>query len=415
MEQTNHYSNIPAKTAITACVAIGLFGVYQFSLQSSFATMADNIEDSLHLTSVDVSFIVASYLIAFGFSQVFWGLLVDRFGAALVVPMTTLCLGAAVFFFSRSDSFTQVALSRAGMGLCAAVIMPSFAGVARKCFSMRGFSLALSICVSIVTMGGIVGNYAGYILGDLYGWRDTYSYAALISIPVAVFALFAIRYRNFPAIRAVQLKESIATFQTVSLPLRKLIFLPGVARACVIHTATSGILFNFGSFWNIQIALAWNIPESDCAFIGSAFYLGFAIGTPLFGWWAVHVGPRKPMIVSCVVGIAALLFWILIPIVWPLWCDALNVFLIGLAISSYPISFIIASQFAPPRNAASVIGLVNFVGIIAGTLFGMIPSLFTQIRSISELAQIQFGTIIFVVVLVVALVAAVGIPKRNTT
>ena len=33
--------------------------------------MADNIEDSLHLTSVDISFIVASYLIAFGFSQVF--------------------------------------------------------------------------------------------------------------------------------------------------------------------------------------------------------------------------------------------------------------------------------------------------------------------------------------------------------
>ena len=110
MEQTNHHSNIPTKTAIIACVAIGLFGVYQFSLSSSFATMADNIEDSLHLTSVDVSFIVASYLIAFGFSQVFWGLLVDRFGAALVVPMTTLCLGAAVFFFSRSNSFTQVAL-----------------------------------------------------------------------------------------------------------------------------------------------------------------------------------------------------------------------------------------------------------------------------------------------------------------
>ena len=231
---------------------------------------------------------------------------------------------------------------------------------------------------------------------------------------VALFALFAIRYRNFPAIRAVQLKESLATFQTVSLPLRKLIFLPGVARACVIHTATSGILFNFGSFWNIQIALAWKIPESDCAFIGSAFYLGFAIGTPLVGWWAVHVGPRKPMIVSCVVGIAALLFWILVPIVWPLWCDALNVFLVGLAISSYPISFIIASQFAPTRNTAAVIGIVNFVGIIAGTIFGLIPSLFTQVQSLSELAQIQFGTMIFVVVLVVALIAAVGIPKRNT-
>ena len=120
------------------------------------------------------------------------------------------------------------------------------------------------------------------------------------------------------------------------------------------------------------------------------------------------------MIVSCVVGIAALLFWILVPIVWPLWCDALNVFLIGLAISSYPISFIIASQFAPTRNTAAVIGIVNFVGIIAGTIFGLIPSLFTQVQSLSELAQIQFGTMIFVVVLVVALIAAVGIPKRNT-
>jgi hypothetical protein len=113
------------------------------------------------------------------------------------------------------------------------------------------------------------------------------------------------------------------------------------------------------------------------------------------------------------ITLPAFLFWLLVPIDWPLWFDAFNVAVIGAGLSSVTLAFEIAGRSLPSGRVATAIAMVNLAGIFAGAVLEIIPGIVTHFLNASPLHEMQIANAVFAVMLVVTIWATTLVRKAE--
>jgi len=399
------------KIGVIAFGAVLLLSFYQLTIENSYAPLRPEIAVDLHINTLQTALISSSFLIAYALVQIPAGFLIDRIGTARILPFVAIATGLGAYFMSKSDGMNGAVAGRALMGIAAAFGCPAAASIARRALPLMYFPLCMGLTDMAIGLGGVSGTWGGNELQAMTHWRTALQIAAVAALPLSLILFFAIRNRWFGSDykSTVDFQPKLSVVGTIKdLWARK-----NVRIASLIFAGGCGTICGFGGMWNMQLAESWAWKEPQAILIGSSFYVGIAIGSPLTGSLGVRFGSRATILTCMSITLPAFLFWLLVPIDWPIWFDAFNVAVIGAGLSSVTLAFEIAGRSLPSGRVATAIAMVNLAGICAGAILEIIPGIVTHFLNASPLREMQIANAVFAVMLAVTIWATTLVRKAE--
>ena len=379
-----------------ACM-LGL-AVYLMTVENSYAPMRPEMAADLGLSQVQSAFISSAFLIGFALMQLPAGALLDRLGPARLVAPMALVTGLSCLILASSQGVVGLTAGRLLMGAAASFVCPAIASVTRMGLPLALFAMLMGISEMSIGVGGVAGVWGGNELQAATHWRVVMWIAAAASVPVAALCWWLVPARLFGPAAPVE-----ADGHDFLSTLKQLLADRNVRLASLIYAGGCGTLCGFGGMWNIELAKAWRYHESQAILVGSAFFVGIAIGSPLVGWLANRFGSRATLLAALWLALPAFVFWIAVPADLPMWFDALNVALIGAALSSSALAFDIAGHGLAPQRVASAVAVVSLSGVAAGAVLEILPGLIAHKISGLPLHELQWANSVFPLMVLVTL------------
>jgi len=191
--------------------------------------------------------------------------------------------------------------------------------------------------------------------------------------------------------------------------------------AALIYGGTCGMVMGFGGFWNIPLQEAWGWTPRQSVILNSVFFIGTAIGAPIFGMLSARLGAKILLIVGLVISILSYMFdlmfppqWIMTNVDdWPLWVDCVNMFIIGLGLGTSILAFPIATRVVAPQMVGLTISIVNFSGIFFAAILQVVPGVIIQGFHDTTLIALQVGHSVFVLGILMAIAATLCLPSHT--
>lgn len=265
----------------------------------------------------DASYVITTFSIAYGLSQLLFGPLGDRFGKYLVVAWACLACSATAMLCALAPNFPMLLLARLLAGGTAAAVIPlSMAWLGDVVpYDQRQPVLARFLTGQVLGLssGALVGGFAA----DHLNWRVPFFFIAFIFLAIGL-ALITIN-RNLPAYaRTIRKGEStpirrmVTEFgQVLVKPWARIIlitvFLEGVFlygafafiashlhRVHGVSLSTAGSLVMLFGFGGLLYATAAKILVHQLGEVGLARWGGILLATALLTiglapvwWWAL--------------------------------------------------------------------------------------------------------------------------------
>ncbi|MFF7751932.1 MFS transporter [Streptomyces sp. NPDC007971] len=167
-------------------VATAYLSLFMVSADNSIInTAVPRISASLGAGTPDVQMAIDAYMLVFASSLIIAGSLVDRMGARRSYALGVGVFTAASLLGACAPSVPALVLSRAGMGVGAAFVVPSIFGLFAAELTDDGRRRVLALWPAVVGLGVAVGP----VLGGLLLTRFWYGSIFLLNVPVGVLAL----------------------------------------------------------------------------------------------------------------------------------------------------------------------------------------------------------------------------------
>ena len=409
------------RAGVIAFVFAELFVLYQLTAQTAYAPLHPMIAKEIGLTLLQSGVVSASFLITYGLFQIPGGLLLDRLGLRMLFPIGVLCSALSIYLFSRSTTMLELFMSRACLGCACSFSFAGLGVIAQRVFSPAGFAIAIGLGDSALGIGGAIGEFGVDIFGERMGWRQTMLVTALIGVPLAIGCAWSLRGQFFGPIRATNISNTNPETLTITRQIQSVLKKREVILAALIYGGTCGMVMGFGGFWNIPLQEAWGWTPRQSVILNSVFFIGTAIGAPIFGMLSARLGAKILLIVGLVISILSYMFdlmfppqWIMTNVDdWPLWVDCVNMFIIGLGLGTSILAFPIATRVVAPQMVGLTISIVNFSGIFFAAILQVVPGVIIQGFHDTTLIALQVGHSVFVLGILMAIAATLCLPSHT--
>ena len=136
--------------------------------------------------------VLASGMIGMMIGGAMGGVAGDRFGRRVALIASVLVFGILTGLIAFVNSLTTLAVLRfvAGLGLGGA--MPNAAALASEFVPRRYRPFAVTLTIVCIPLGGTLAAFLGGRALPVFGWRALFGIGGLLSIAVAILALFAL-------------------------------------------------------------------------------------------------------------------------------------------------------------------------------------------------------------------------------
>ena len=144
------------------------------------------LTQQLGASTSELQWIVDGYTLVFAGLLLTAGSLGDRFGRKTFLAIGLVVFGVCSLAATFSTSSTELALSRAGMGVGAALIMPATLSLLTNIFrDPRERGRAIGVWAAVAGAGGAIGPVIGGFLLQHFWWGSVF----LVNVPVCIVAL----------------------------------------------------------------------------------------------------------------------------------------------------------------------------------------------------------------------------------
>jgi len=340
------------RIAILLCVS-GLYFMSFFQRVAVPGTIFDELQAAFRLSASGVAALGTVYLYLYSGMQPLAGVLADAWGPGRTLLASGLVLSLGAVVFPCSSSVPVLYLTRALVGIGAALIYVSLAKELDEVFGERNFPVVLGIGVVIGYAGGLFGTYPFERLAASAGWRQ-----ALLGVGVtgcAIWVLAALFLQRCGRLRRRAGTHFGGWVKTVLCN-----------RSYLLLTLSCSITFAIGFLMQATLGKKFlqdvcGVPSSQAAGFTFTMMLACMTGVFLSGMVAQRTRQRRPFVILAagLILAAACLLLAGTQFGWPraffLACYAL----LGVAYS-FTVFYATAAKELNPREAAgTAIGLMN--------------------------------------------------------
>ena len=336
---------------------LGLGYFLSFLYRSINAMIAPQLVAELSLSPSQLGFVTAVYFLTFGLVQLPLGLLLDRFGPALVQSSLLVVSAIGAVIFSMGETVGLLAFGRGmiGMGVAGA-LMSSFTAFALW-LPTRHLPLANGCLMGFGGLGALAATKPVEWALDLTDWRGLFLVLAAITTLIALFVAVSLprpKRIGSPTHLRMQLKGILTVY-------RDRLFW----RIAPLTIASLGAGLSIQSLW----AGTWlrdvaGLEPGDVATHLSVMAIGLTIG-PVLSGLAASLTRQTGLSLNWLLGVIACLFMSLqfliilewISISYLLWVG------FGLLINAMALSYAILSQAFPAHLAGRVNTSLNMLMI----------------------------------------------------
>lgn len=331
---------------------------YGFFQRLAPGVMVDALMRDLSIPASVLGNLAAIYFYVYAVLQMPAGLLLDRFGARLLLALAcaTAAAGSALFAIAPDINVAYVGRLLAGFGAgfgwvgALKVIADWFP--AQRFAMLSGLSLTVGLIAGLVAQAPLAGAV------DVVGWRMTMVATALIGAVLAPVIFLLLRDRRHLAVSAAARGTSLllSLKRVVAQPRNWLIGAQGMSLNATIN-AVIGL-------WGVPFFIAvYQLDRATAAWSCSLAVIGWAVGCPAAGWWSDRLASRRiPMIAGsalALVSLGAIVFLPPLPLVvaWPL------LLLYGMGTGASVVAYAAARDVQPPEATGAAVGFANMIAV----------------------------------------------------
>ena len=179
------------RLAMTA-VAV-LLAVHSQFYRSSVGVIAPDLMAELALAPEDLGLVTGSFFVVFAVLQIPFGVLLDRFGARLTVPLTLTVAVAGGVVFAASDTAAGLIAGRTLLGIGFAGAMVGALVVMRRWYASRSFTMAVAVLFASAHAGNLAATAPLAAAATAWGWRTTFLAQATVTAAIALMLFLAVR------------------------------------------------------------------------------------------------------------------------------------------------------------------------------------------------------------------------------
>ncbi len=337
---------------------------FQFVLQSTPNVMIADLMQALNISEPNIGFLTSSFFYTYLIFQVPAGILVDRYGARVVLSVSVLLGSLACLQFAHANSFGMAESSRLIMGLVTAPCVPAIMFFAAKNFSATRFVILAGLAESIGMTGGAVGEA---VLGEVatnFGWRQTMLACAVVGVVIALLMFTLIRDRK----REPQLaKDSAGEFKQIISGFIHVMKNSQVWLIVLYGALIFAMLPAMAGLWIVQTLQDIYRVKLEIGALGSAaMFFGTALGLPFWGWISERIRKRRPVMFFATSANILLTASFIYLDQQPLAIVFIQLFFMGFVSAVYVLAFALVRERTHECVRASAMGLTNMMTMVIG-------------------------------------------------
>lgn len=308
----------------------------------------------------------AFYFYPYVLLQIPIGVLLDRFGARILLSGAMALAAAGTIAFALARSLELAYAGRFLIGAGSAVGFIGSMALASQWFPVHRFALLAGLAMLMGMIGGFAGQAPLATLITIFGWRATMLASGVAAVGLAI--AIALLVRNSP--RAVTTpaprRQQWAELRS---GLSQAVRSREIWLIAIVATSMSGPMLAFGGLWGVPyLVVAYDLPRPQAALFVSMMLVGWALGAPIGGWVSDHVRRRKaPLVAAATMLLLMVVVLTAVPDL-PLWALVAVIFVIGLTGGFMVVTYALAREVSPPGLHGSVMGLVNGMTVASGAV-----------------------------------------------
>lgn len=366
------------------------------------AAVGEMVKREFALTDGQLSLLTgASFIVVYGIFNVVSGWFVDRYSRKRIVIAALIVWSGVTMLCGMAQSFIQLAVARAGVGIGESPIVPAATSIVRDMYPTQHRPMAIALFYT----GGMVGILGCFVLGtwaaSTYGWRAAF----LLAGPPGIVLMLLITFLGHEPAREPA-APNVSPKVALSKPSYGLIFrnrpLMWLLMGGAMGTATNiGIGAWLPNFFMRSHGLT---VQEVGVYFGPALSAGMIFGMLLGGWVGNRIARRSVVgLIWMCAGSMLLIIPLFMCIFWlPSLEMALIATFIGTALSVvYTPCFTVSWQtICHPRAQGSTAGFSGLINsVIGGGLYvfviGLLSDHWTSLGSDSLRYALTVATLVF--------------------
>ena len=407
-------------------IAAGFYA-YGFFQRVAPSVIVDDLMLAFALDATLMGTLSASYFYAYAALQVPLGVLIDRYGARLVLTLGAVTAALGGILFAIATGLWSALIARTLIGAGVAVGYIGTLKLVGAWFPLQRFGLLAGLTLAAGTAGAIGAQVPLSVVVASFGWRPTLLAMGIAGVGLAALIFTLVRDR--PPARAEQAAPS-PTRATSPSPAAQAA--PDVGLMDILGrqetwllVAVTGLtgapILAFAGLWGVPYFVqVHGLERTAAATLTSSMLVAWAIGGPVLGAMADRVGSRARLILV-MAGLNCLL-WLPFAL-YPTLSLALALPLIlalGLGGGTMIIGFAIVRSAFGAAAAGRALGIVNtsvlLFGAGAQTLFGIILDWLWTGDTVAgnrvyDASAYAAGFVVFSLAALVVVVAGLGLAR----
>jgi MFS family permease len=336
-----------------------LFCFYEFLLQVSPGVMVPDLMRAFSANATGLSYLAAAYFYAYAGMQIPVGVLLDRFGSRRLLTLACIICAVGCVVFSMAHTLPMGIFGRTFIGFGSSFAIVGCLNLAARWFPPQRFAFLMGLLLAVGMSGAIGGGAPLAFMVSNLGWRHSVLIFSVVGVLLAVVIWLVVRDHP-PEHKQVMSQHQAPLLTGLKAVLR--------SRQSWLSAIYGGLMYAptpmICALWGVPYLMrAYGFTRPVAAGIISIIFVGWAVGSPFFGWYSDFIGRRKPiMTIAAVVALISIIGVIYLPnLNAPILIILFFVF--GFFSGGFAVSFSLTREINPSRYSATSLGFMNMINM----------------------------------------------------
>lgn len=341
-----------------------LFYAYEFFLQVSVSVMGSDLMRAFSINAAQLGNLAGLYFYAYAPMQIPAGIFLDTFGPRKLLTTSSAVCVLGALLFGIGQHLWQAEIGRLLIGVGSAFAVIGAFKLAAEWFTPNRFAFVVGLTVMLGMLGAVVGGAPLALVVNAIGWRESMLCLAGFGLLLCFLIWFVVR----------DTPNTIPTIHDTANPYQKSI---GASLRYIFKQKQNWLLGLYGGLMfapTSAFAALWGVPflmtkyaMSKPAAAGaiSLIFIGWAVASPLWGWFSDQIHLRKPpMYIGTIVAFITMMLIIYVSL--PITLLYISLFCFGFFSAGFLPSFSMVREISPPEINATALGFMNMMNMIGG-------------------------------------------------